>query len=164
MKITHPEIEAYAEVTNDQFVMVYAPRGWQKMDEDASYANDQLGRFVRSSDDLTKDEARALIAQRPNGEYPDEKASREDAIKAFRDSFADGPPVPTPPTETPAGIPIKAYDPSEYGYQEVLDHLATVDEAEQLRIMQAEEAGKGRVTITNWTPPAPSDESAPGGE
>jgi hypothetical protein len=163
VKLVHPEIEAYAEASEDQYQMVYAPRGWQKMDEPSSFANDLLGRFVRSTEDLTLDEARALLASRPGAEYPDEKASKEAVYAAYTDSFGDRSLTPTPPTETAAGIPIKAFDPSEHTVDEVHAHLARSDEAEQMRVLEAEESNKGRVTITNWSPPA-SDESAPGGE
>jgi hypothetical protein len=161
LKMTHPEIEAVGQVLDrEQFNTLYAPRGWTLLDEPASYANDQLGRFVRSVDDLTNDEARALIAVR-GGDYPDEKASGTEVQELYVQSFE---PVAqeTPVTESPTGVPLKLYDPADYTAQEVLDHLGTVDEAEAARILAAEAApgAKNRVTIANWTPPS-SDETAP---
>lgn len=159
LKMIHPDIEAVGQVLDrDQFNAIYAPRGWSLMDEPASYANDQLGRFVRTPEDLTNDEARALIAVR-GGEYPDAKASSEDVQALYLQSFEVAA-QEAPVTETPTGIPLTPYDPSEYTVQDVVDHLGTVDEAEQLRILQAEEQGKNRVTITNWVPPS-SDDTAP---
>lgn len=159
LKMVHPEIEAAAQVLDrEQFNAIYAPRGWVLMDEPAAYANDQLGRFVRSSEDLTNDEARALIAVR-GGEYPDEKASSDEVQALYLKSF-EVQSQAAPATESATGVPLKLYDPSEYNVQDVLDHLGTADENEQLRILQAEEQGKNRVTITGWTPPSP-DETAP---
>lgn len=160
MKMTHPEIEAVGEVLDrEQFNAIYAPRGWTLVDEATSYANDQLGRFVRSADDLTKDEARALIATR-GGDYPDAKASEDTVRSAYVEMFAEGPAQPATPTETAAGVPIDLYDPSSYTVQEVIDHLATAEGDEQRRIIDAEKQGKNRVTITGWAPPS-SDDSAP---
>lgn len=159
LKMIHPEIEAAGEVLDrDQFNAIYAPRGWVLMDEPAAYANEQLGRFVRSPEDLTNDEARALIAVR-GGEYPDEKATSDEVQELYLKSF-EAPAPAQPVTESPTGVPLKPYDPGEYNVQDVIEHLGTADENEQLRILQAEEQGKNRVTITGWTPPSP-DETAP---
>lgn len=159
LKMTHPEIEAAGEVLDrEQFNAIYAPRGWTLMDEPAAYANQQLGRFVRSPEELTNDEARALIAVR-GGEYPDEKAPSDEVQALYLKSFETPAPA-APVTESPTGVPLSLYDPSEHNVQDVLAHLSTADENEQLRILQAEELGKNRVTITSWTPPSP-DETAP---
>jgi hypothetical protein len=156
LKMTHPQIEAVGEVVDlEQFNVLYAPRGWELLDAPAAYANEQLGRFVRSPEDLTNDEARALIAVR-GGEYPDEKASGEEVTALYLKSF-ETPAQAAPVTESPTGVPLKAYDPADYNVQDVIDHLGTVEEDEQLRILQAEEQGKNRVTITGWTPPSPDD-------
>lgn len=157
----HPDIESSAQVADlDAFRQVYAPRGWVLMDEATEFANLNLGRFVRSPEDLTKDEARALVATR-GGDYPPEDATGDEAREAYTATFGDRRPAPAPVTESPTGIPLKPYDPSEHNVDEVVAHLAEVDEDEQVRIMTAEEAGKNRVTITGWEPPASADESAP---
>lgn len=157
LKMTHPEIEAVGEVLNEeQFSALYAPRGWTLMDVPTSYANDQLGRFVRDSDDLSKDEARALIAAY-GGDYPDAKASEGTVKESYLQMFTDGPAQPAVSPESPTGVVVAPYDPAEYGVQEVTDYLATVDADEQSRIIDAETAGKNRVTITGWAPPSGSD-------
>lgn len=161
LKMTHPEIEAPGQVLDKAtYNTVYAPRGWVLMDEPTAFANDQLGRFVRTTDDLDKDEARALIAYR-GGDYPDENATGEDARTAYVASFSDRPAVAGPATESPMGVVLKPYDPSAHTVDEVTTYLATADEDEQLRVLGAEEAGKNRVTITSWSPPAPEDDAAP---
>lgn len=42
-----------------------------------------------------------------------------------------------------------AFDPAEHNVDDVLAHLATVDDAERERVLAAEQAGKARTTITN---------------
>lgn len=161
LKMVHPDIEAAGQVIDrEQFNTIWAPRGWVLMDESASYANDQLGRFVRSPEDLTNDEARALIAVR-GGEYPDEKASSDEVQALYLRSFEE-PVQSTPVTESPTGVPLELYDPADHNVQDVLDHLGTVDEIEQARILAAEAApgAKNRVTIASWVPPS-SDDTAP---
>ena len=166
MKMSHPEIEAAGEVlSRDQFNQIYAPRGWSLMDEPTSYANEQLGRFVRDASSgegkggLTLDEARGLIAVR-GGEYPDADASEDAVLAAYQETFGVRPPTPAPATETATGVPIQLYDPSAHTVDEVVAYLEASDEDEQLRVIGAEEQGKNRVTITNWSPPQPED-SAP---
>jgi len=166
VKMTHPEIEAAGEVlTRDQYNQVYAPRGWALMDEPTEFANDQLGRFIRDSKagegkgGLTKDEARGLIAVR-GGEYPDDDASEADVLSAYHDTFGDRPPAPAPATESPTGVPIKLYDPSEHTVDEVTAYLELADENEQVRVIDAEKANKNRVTITGWTPTNESADDA----
>jgi hypothetical protein len=163
VKMIHPEIEAAADViSREQFMAVYAPRGWELADPATEFANDRLGRFVRSPDDLTLNEARALIATN-GGDYPDGDATEKQVLATYKDMFGDRPLAPVAATETAAGVPIELYDPSAYNVDEVIAHLAEVDETEQIRILEAEEAGKNRVTITGWTPaPAESaDQSTP---
>lgn len=161
LKMVHPEIEAVGQTLDrEQFNAVYAPRGWQLMDEPSAYANDTLGRFVRSAEDLTLDEARALISAR-GGEYPEAKATNAEVQKLYVDSFSADPLQPVAPVETPAGIPISQYNPGDYNAAEVIAHLEGVDEAEQARIIEVEKADKNRKTIVGWEPPAPEDDSAP---
>jgi len=167
MKMVHPEIQAAGEVASlDAFRQIYAPRGWQLMDESTEFANDQLGRFVRDASKtnaeeggLTKDEARALIATK-GGDYPDADATDSDVLDGYLGMFGTRRPRPAAATESPAGVPIKLYDPSEHTVDEVTTYLATADTDEQLRVIEAEEGGKNRVTITGWTPPDP-DETNP---
>lgn len=163
MKMTHPEIEAAGEVLNrDQFNMVYAPRGWQLMDEPTEFANAQLGRFVRDSKagegegGLTKDEARALVAWR-GGEYPDADASESDVLEAYHETFGDKRPRPAPATESPTGVPLKLYDPSEHNVGEVVAYLESADEDERERVQDVEAQNKNRKSVVEW---APADESA----
>lgn len=161
MKMVHPEIEAVGEVLNkEQFNLVWAPRGWTLLDEATSYANDNLGRFVRSADELTKDEARALIAVK-GGEYPDADASEDEVKALYSDQFGPHPARPAPATESATGVPIKLYDPSEHPVnasadgsdQGVLAYLESADDDERQRVLELEEAGQGRTTILNWSPP-----------
>jgi hypothetical protein len=158
VKMTHPDIEAAGEVLNrDQFNQVYAPRGWSLMDEPTEFANDQLGRFVRDSKagegegGLTKDEARGLIAFR-GGEYPESDADEGAVLSAYHETFGVRRPVPSTPTESPAGVPLQLYDPSAHTVDEVVAYLEAADENEQLRVIVAEEQGKNRVTVTGWKP------------
>lgn len=158
LKMVHPEIEAYGEVLDRQaFYTLWAPRGWELLPPALDYANTQLGRFVRTAEDLTLDEMRGLIAAKDSAAYPEPDATGAEVLEIYQGLFGDRPLRPAPPTETASGIPIKLYDPSEHTVDEVTAHLATVDEDEQLRILQAEEAGKNRVTITNWSPAPPDD-------
>lgn len=175
MKMTHPDIEAPGEVLDrDQFNQIYAPRGWSLMDEPTAYANEQLGRFVRNSQagegkgGLTVDEARGLIAVR-GGDYPESSASEADVLAAYHDSFGARPVSPAPATESATGVPIKLYDPSEHPVnpkddgsdQGVLAYLENADDNERQRVLELEEAGQGRKTILDWTPPSDTDDSAP---
>lgn len=164
MKMSHPEIEAAGDVRDrEQFNMVYAPRGWVLMDEPTEYANGQLGRFIRDANagegagGLTKDEARALIAAR-GGDYPEENATGAEVLDAYLSSFGPRPPRPAAATESPAGIPVKLYDPSDYNVDEVVTYLESADEGERERVQDAEAKGKNRVTITGWAPA--TDDSA----
>lgn len=167
MKMVHPEVEAAGEVANlDGFRQIYAPRGWALMDEATEFANTQLGRFVRDATKpnaeeggLTKDEARALIATK-GGDYPDADATDADVLDGYLGMFGARRPRPAAVTESPAGVPLRLFDPSEKNVDEVTAYLATVGTDEQLRVIEAEEGGKNRVTITGWTPPDP-DETNP---
>lgn len=165
MKMTHPDIEAAGEVLNrDQFNTVYAPRGWSLMDEPTAFANEQLGRFVRDSaageskGGLTKDEARGLIAVR-GGEYPVAEASEGDVLTAYHETFGDRPPRAAAATESPTGVPVALYNPADHTVDEVTAYLTSATEDEQLRVIEAEEQGKDRKTITGWTPQ--TEDSAP---
>lgn len=165
LKMVHPEIEAAGEALDlEQFHAVHAPRGWELMDPATAYANEQLARFVRSSDDLTKDEARALIAHR-GGEYPDSKASEDEVRKTYADLFKDGEPVAVASSESPTGVPLKPFDPSEYNADKVIAHLEKSDETERARVIAAEGAdgGKQRKSVLEWTAPEP-DETATAAE
>jgi hypothetical protein len=156
--MSHPEIEAAGEVVDlSAFRQVYAPRGWQLMDPATEFANNQLGRFVRSADDLTKNEARALIATN-GGDYPDEEATTNEVLASYRGMFGDKAPRPAVATESPTGVPIELYDPSAHTAAEVTEHLQAADEDERFRVLQAEESGKNRKTVTEWVP---VDDSAP---
>lgn len=170
MKMIHPEIDAPGEVLDRaQFMAIYAPRGWQLMDQATEYANDQLGRFVRDSTagegkgGLTLDEARSLLAVR-GGDYPDEGASEAEVLAAYHESFGNRPRI-APATESRAGVPIKLYDPSEHPVnpnsdgtdQGVLAYLENADDAERQRVLDLEEAGQARVTVLNWSPPDETD-------
>lgn len=177
MKMIHPEIQASGEVVNlDAFRQVYAPRGWLLMDEATEFANVHLGRFVRDATaetavagGLTKDEARALIATK-GGDYPEADATEAEVLETYLGMFGARRPRPAPATESPTGVPIKLYDPAEHPVNEssdgsdkgVLAYLESVDTDEQLRVIEAEEKGKDRPSITGWTPPDPdaSNESA----
>jgi hypothetical protein len=160
MKMVHPEIQAVADVLDRmQFNSVYAPRGWELLDSAAEYANNNLGRFVRSADDLSKDEARALIASR-GGDYPDATATEAEVRETYADMFADRAPVATPNVQSATGIPIKLYDPSEHyvdGEDGVLAYLEGATEDERLRVMELEESGKNRKSIVEWTPTDSAD-------
>jgi hypothetical protein len=162
MKMIHPDIEAAADVLSRQaFNQIWAPRGWVLLDPAAEFANDQLGRFVRSTADLTVDETRALIATK-GGDYPEADATGPEVLSTFEDLFSGGTPRPSAPTESATGVPLKLYDPADHNVDEVTAYLAAANEDEQLRVLGSEESGKNRVTITSWTPTeADSDEAAP---
>lgn len=167
MKMVHPEIEAVAEVSKEQFNTVYAPRGWALLDPPTSYANDMLGRFVRDVDSLTKDEARGLIAQ-GGGDYPDADANEAEVKEIFSTMFASEL-RPVPATESPTGVPIKLYDPAEHPVHAssdgsdagVLAYLEQADDNERQRVLELEEArgDQARVTVLNWSPPDETDDS-----
>lgn len=172
MKMTHPEIEAAGEVLDrNQFNQIYAPRGWQLMDEATEFANAQLGRFIRdstageSTGGLTKDEARGLIAVR-GGEYPESDASETEVLAAYHETFGERPARPAAATESSTGVPISLYDPKDHPVnpssdgsdQGVLAYLENADDDERQRVLELEEAGtQKRATILNWTPPATED-------
>lgn len=159
MKMVHPDIQAVGTVLDRvQFNTVYAPRGWELMDPSAEYANDNLGRFVRSSDELTKDEARALIASR-GGDYPGADATEAEVRATYAEMFGTRAPVAAPETQSATGIPIQLYDPSEHTVLEVVEYLEAADENEQLRVLEAEESesGKQRKTIIEWSPTDSAD-------
>lgn len=167
MKMQHPEIKAAADVlSREQFNTIYAARGWVLMTPDVEYANDQLGRFVATSDDLTKDEARALIASR-GGEYPDADATEADVKASYAEMFVAPAPRPSPETATAAGIPIKLYDPAEHPVNAsadgkdlgVLAYLGSATDDERQRVLELEEArgDQARTTVLNWSPPADND-------
>jgi hypothetical protein len=162
LSMIHPDIEAPAEALDKAtFNLLWAPRGWKLMDEPLAFANRSLGRFIRSLDSLHKDEIRALVSAH-NGEYPDEDATGAEVLETYLATFGARPAAPAPATESPAGVVLKLYDPSEHNVDEVVVYLEGVDEDEQLRVLEAEEKGKNRVTITQWTPAAPDDtDSAP---
>ena len=162
LKMVHPEIEAVGEALDrDQFNTVYAPRGWELMDPGTSYANEHLGRFVRSADDLTKDEARALLAHRGE-DYPDADASEDEVRERYAAMWVEGEPVAAPATESATGVPLKPFDPSEHNADKVIQHLESSDDPERARVIAAEADGKQRKTVLEWAAPAPeqSDESA----
>lgn len=167
LKMVHPEINASGQVVDkDVFNQIWAPRGWRLMDPATAYANDALGKFVRSADHLDKDEARALVATR-GGEYPDENATGAVAIEAYKATFDGMVPAPATTAETAAGVQVKLYDPSQHpvdanddGDEGVLAYLDSADDDERVRVLSLEEAGKGRVTILNWSP-ADETDSAP---
>lgn len=168
MKMVHPDIEGPGDVLDRaQFNQIYAPRGWELMDPAAEYANDQLGRFVRSTDELTKDEARALIAAR-GGDYPAADADEAEVKNTYAEMFAGPQPRPAPATESAAGIPVKPYDPADHpvhpndsGDQGVLRYLEQAGEDERQRVLELEATGQKRTTVLNWTPPDETDDSAP---
>lgn len=167
LPMIHPDIEAPAEALDKAtYQQVWAPRGWLLMDEPTAYANQALGKFVRTPENLTKDEARALVAAR-GGDYPDEDATGADAVAAYLATFGARPAAPTPVVQSPAGIALKPYDPGEHpvnpndsGDRGVLAYLDEADDDERQRVLEMEEAGQGRVTILNWSPPDETD-SAP---
>lgn len=159
LSMIHPDIEAPAEALDKAtFNMLWAPRGWQLMDEPLAFANRSLGRFVRSLDTLHKDEIRALVSAH-NGEYPDEDATGAEVLEVYLATFGARPAAPAPATESPAGVVLKLYDPSEHNVDEVVAYLEGAGEDEQLRVLEAEEQGKNRVTITSWSPVTAPDET-----
>jgi hypothetical protein len=161
LMMVHPEIEAPGWVIDKQtFRTIWAPRGWELASPAVEFANSELGHFVRSTDELTLDETRGLIARKDSSAYPDADATGAKVQEIYNSLFSDQPLRPSPATETPSGVPIKLYDPAEKNVDEVKAHLATVDEAEQERILAAEKAGKNRVTITSWTPEAADSDDA----
>lgn len=160
LPMIHPAIDAPAEALDKAtFNQIWAPRGWLLLDEPTAYANQALGKFVRSIDDLDKDEARALVSAR-GGDYPDENATGAEAREAYLATFGDRPAAAAPVTESAAGIVLTLYDPSAYNVDEVVAYLSEAGEDEQLRVLEAEEKGKNRVTITQWTPASPEDTDA----
>lgn len=163
LMMVHPAIEAPGQVVDRQtFLTIWAPRGWELASPAVEFANTELGRFVRSTDELTVDEARGLIARKDSSAYPDADATGAQVQEIYNGLFSDRPLRPSPATETASGIPIKLYDPSEHNVDEVTEYLAGADEDEQLRVLQAEEGGKNRVTITSWTPAPPADSAEAG--
>lgn len=54
--------------------------------------------------------------------------------------------------------PERPYDPAGHDVEEVVEYLATVDDAEVERVKAVEAAGKNRKGIASWQPdPDPSD-------
>lgn len=161
-KMSHPEIEAMGEyVTEEQFEQLYEPRGWSKVDEPTAFANEVLGRFIRSTDDLETNEARALLANRPGVEAPDPKA-KPDAIKsAFVESFGDPVAVADP---EPPGIVVPPFDPNSENADVVLAHLDRSDAAEQERVLAIESGddGRKRKSVLAWVPTEPAPEPPAG--
>lgn len=49
------------------------------------------------------------------------------------------------------------FNPSEHKVDEVIDYLASADEDEQIRVLEAEAEGQDRATIRDWTPDADPD-------
>ena len=54
MKIYHPEIEVTAESSEEAFTQVWAPRGWERLDDTVAAVGETLGVNVSSLDQLTK--------------------------------------------------------------------------------------------------------------
>lgn len=56
------------------------------------------------------------------------------------------------PDEQPSGDQLAdPYDPAEHTVAEVVTYLASADQAERTRVIEAEAAGKARKTITEWS-------------
>lgn len=49
------------------------------------------------------------------------------------------------------------FNPSEHKVDEVIEYLASADEDEQIRVLEAEAEGQDRATIRDWTPDADPD-------
>ena len=49
------------------------------------------------------------------------------------------------------------FNPSEHKVDEVIEYLASADEDEQIRVLEAEAEGQDRATIRDWTPDANPD-------
>ena len=49
------------------------------------------------------------------------------------------------------------FNPSEHKVNEVIEYLASADEDEQIRVLEAEAEGQDRATIRDWTPDTESD-------
>jgi hypothetical protein len=97
----HPDVDAPATaIDEDQFLTVWRPRGWERQAPPEAFASEQLGKLVRTVDDLTIDELIQLGALRQTGEIP-KSAKKAEHLAAYKATF-DESPVEEPPTEVQA--------------------------------------------------------------
>lgn len=65
----HPDVETLAHaVDEEQFLVVWRPRGWDRLDEAEAFASNEVGRLIRKVDDLTIEELLILGAMRGGAE------------------------------------------------------------------------------------------------
>ena len=99
----HPDIEVMATaVDEDQYLMVWRPRGWERLGAVEAFASDQLERLVRNIDELTVDELIELCAIRQAPEVA-RSAKKADHQKAYRATFLV---VETDEVEAPDDAPV----------------------------------------------------------
>lgn len=100
----HEGIEAMAfALDEDQFLLVWRPRGWERLPEVEAFASVQVGRLIHKAEsDLTIDELITLGAVR-GGEEVARTASKAKHFRAFADTF-DNPLVVEPETPDDAVV------------------------------------------------------------
>lgn len=94
----------------------------------------------------------------PEGPLPVEGALVDEPLAATGDAVnadtgevtAPGDPLPEIPSTEGDPLP-ELYDPGAHTVAEVSAYLASADDAERARVIEAEAAGKARKTITEWS-------------
>jgi hypothetical protein len=83
VRITHPDIDAIGEATEEAFNIVWEPRGWVRVDQPVVAANDTLGVNVTSLEQLNKQQLVELGRQ--SGIEVNMRMAKEDLVAALND-------------------------------------------------------------------------------
>lgn len=97
VNMIHPDVEGVAQATDEAFLAVWRPRGWERIDEPAYYASTVLGRKVADAKDLTIEELIQLSGPR-GGEEVAASRKKADHVAAYLATFSapSVEPVPVP--------------------------------------------------------------------
>jgi hypothetical protein len=86
----HPDVERVAEASEQAFLEVWRPRGWQRLEPAAYHASVALERVVTDPKDLTIDELTQLAAPRGGAEVS-KGAKKADHVSAYLATFENEP-------------------------------------------------------------------------
>ena len=98
VNMIHPDVEQVAQSTDEAFLQVWRPRGWERVDEPAYHASVTLGHKVAKVEDLTIEELIQLGAPRGGAEVA-RSAKKQAHIDAYVATF-------TPASDPLEGVPV----------------------------------------------------------